>query len=139
MDFTREAYRGRPLHLTSNKANPGAHHYIQATSTTCRYIPSKDKGKRGRPNMQKKLWIPMLCGTAFLCCGCCNLSLLDISCKNPFQRTQVVVPCSTQQPQTTPQPTYYVLKKYEPPRIQVIETDSSDIQFYEPLPFKTKE
>lgn len=80
----------------------------------------------------------MLCTTAFLCGGCCNLSLLDISCKNPFQRTQVVVPCSTQQPRT-PQPTYYVLKRYEYPAVQVIETDSADIHIYEPLPFKTKE
>lgn len=88
--------------------------------------------------MRKKLWIPMVCSTTFLCVGCCNLSLLDISCKNPFQRTQVVVPCSTQQSYTN-QPTYYLLKRYEAPSIQVIETDRADIHIYEPLPFKTKE
>ncbi|MDD3554554.1 MAG: hypothetical protein PHC35_08600 [Deltaproteobacteria bacterium] len=88
--------------------------------------------------MQKKLWIPMVCGATFLCAGCCNLSLLDISCKNPFQRTQVVIPCSAPQP-NTPQPTYYVLKRYDAPKIQVIETDSSDTHIYQPLPFKIQE
>lgn len=88
--------------------------------------------------MRKKTLVPMLLGSIILCTGCCNLSLLDISCKNPFQRTQVVVPCSPPQPYS-PQPTYYVLKRYEPPRVQVIEMDSSNTHFYEPLPFANKE